>query len=213
MSSWKPPFKFLWQSPGEVADQPGVCTHRAEIGIEIEVVDAVLDRHRAARYRLRHAAELKVKDRNETCPLEEGPRRVLFETAVDEAISCLRGPLEKLLAPRGHVTAHRRARGGSRANQYLVSLGRAQGIESGDRVEIRREQHASTPTGDAWRTERVIAAGVVTDQVRAEEAWVAVDPTEVTEEILAGDVVRPVIREGLLSSLSGPNCDEILEVR
>jgi hypothetical protein len=86
-------------------------------------------------------------------------------------------------------------------------------METGNKVDIRREQHASTPTGRAWRTERVIASGVMTDQIAEQHAWVAVDLTKVSEEVLEGDVVRPILREGLLSSLSGPDCSKILEQR
>ena len=44
-------------------------------------------------------------------------------------------------------------------------------------------------------------------------AWVAIDPSRATDEILEGDVVRPIENESLLASLSGPNCGSILEVR
>jgi hypothetical protein len=33
------------------------------------------------------------------------------------------------------------------------------------------------------------------------------------DEILKGDVVRPILEQGLLSSLSGPQCGRILEER
>ncbi|NNL66709.1 MAG: hypothetical protein HKP30_10730 [Myxococcales bacterium] len=59
----------------------------------------------------------------------------------------------------------------------------------------------------------MIATGEVTDQVQAQLSWIAVDPAKATDTILDGDVVRPVFSEGLLSSLSGPDCDEILEAR
>ena len=108
--------------------------------------------------------------------------------------------------------AHRKAPEADR-HLYQITLGSAQGIEGGDTVEIRREQHTRSQGGEDSRTERVIATGVVTNQVVTESAWVAIDPSKASDAILQGDVVRPVKKTGLLSSLSGPNCKKILEER
>jgi hypothetical protein len=70
-----------------------------------------------------------------------------------------------------------------------------------------------SPSGEESRSERVIVLGRVTDQVSAQASWVAVDPSKATTEIFEGDVVRPLESEGLLDSLSGPNCGAILEER
>ena len=59
----------------------------------------------------------------------------------------------------------------------------------------------------------MIGQGEVSDQVMAQSSWIAVDPSKATEELLDGDVVRPVMSEGLLSSLSGPDCGKILVER
>jgi len=209
---WEPPFKFVWQTPEEVAGREGTCVHRAEVELEIEVIEAGAENRLRETYSLKHQAEQKTKDLDESCPMQQIDRESLFDTAMDEALSCLRVPLERLLAPRGHVMAHRVARDDDR-HLYQISLGRAQGMEVGAKIDIRREQHASTPTGKAWRTERVISSGVVTDQIAEQHAWAAVDPAKASEEILKGDVVRPVLSEGLLSSLSGPDCAKILEQR
>ena len=166
----------------------------------------------AQTYALEHRAERETSHPDESCPFSPAATSMLFEQAMDEALSCLRLPLGRLLAPRGHVTAHRKARESDR-HLYRVSLGSAQGLETGAGIEVRRVQHSSTPSGEAARSERVIAEGVVTDRLEAQQAWVALDPAEATEEILDGDVVRPVLYEGLLSSLSGPSCSRILEER
>jgi hypothetical protein len=129
-----------------------------------------------------------------------------------ESLGCLRSPIDRLLAPRGHVVAHRNSPE-SDQDLYQISLGRRQGLEFGEAVEILREQHAARPSGEAWRSERVIARGVVTDQIDDESAWVALDGSRTQDVILEGDVIKPVLSEGLLLSLSGPDCSEILEVR
>jgi hypothetical protein len=209
---WEPPFKFVWQTPEQVAGRRGTCVHRAEIALEIEVIETGDEERLRETYSLKHQAERKTRDLDESCPMRENDRENLLDEAMDEALSCLRSPLERLLAPRGHVMAHRVAPDVDR-HLYQISLGRAQGMEAGAKIDIRREQHASTPTGQAWRTERVISSGVVTDQVAEQHAWVAVDRAKASEKILEGDVVRPVLSEGLLSSLSGPDCAKILDQR
>ncbi len=212
-ASWKRPFKFLWQSIEEVADKPGSCTHRAEVEFDVQVIEIGSNDRVSMTYSLEHLAERKTKSLDQSCPLAPAAMSVLFETAMDEAMSCLRLPIGRLLSPRGHVSAHRKAPEADR-HLYRISLGSAQGIEIGDQVEIRREQHATSPSGEHTRTERVIATGVATNQVMAQEAWVEIDLSKGTEEILDGDVVRPAVtREGLLSSLSGPNCKRILAER
>jgi hypothetical protein len=211
-SSWKPPLQFLWESTDDVAFRPGTCTNRAVVQYRVDVIEADADAGLVESFRLRHGTELETKNVDQTCELDPAVESGLFETAMLDSIGCLRKPIDRLLAPRGHVQAHRRSRE-SGQDLYLISLGRLQGMQVGESVEIRREQHAVKPSGEVQRTERVIARGVVTDKLDEESAWVALDRTGTQEEILQGDVISPVLRDGLLRSLTGPNCSEILEVR
>lgn len=214
-ATWTKPFKFLWQSEEDVAGKPGTCEHRVEVALDVQVIEiGTHDRvDRVDRtFALEHAAQQSNKDLDPACTIAPVTLSVLFETALDEALSCLALPLGSMLAPRGHVTAHRKASESER-HLYRISLGSDQGIAHEDAVEIRREQRSTTPGGVESRTERVIALGRVTDKISANAAWVAIDPTKATSEILAGDVVRPYESEGLLDSLSGPDCGSILEER
>lgn len=212
-STWKAPFKLPWQSIEDVAGKPGTCTHVASIELDVQLVEVGSNDRVARTWALEHGAEQKSKDLDPACTIAPVTLGVLFEKALDEAMSCLALPLARKLAPRGHVSAHRKAPSAER-HIYRVSLGSAQGLAPGDPVEIRREQRSISPSGAETREERVIARGEVTDQVRPDASWIAVDPADATEAILDGDVVRPVFEEaGLISSLSGPDCDEILTVR
>jgi hypothetical protein len=211
-ASWTRPFKFLWQSTEKVADKPGSCLHRAEVEFDVQVIEIGSNDRVSKTYAFEHLAERKTRSLDPSCPLAPSAMSVLFETAMDEALSCLQLPIGRLLSPRGHVSAHRKAPEAER-HLFRISLGSLQGIEIGDEVEIRREQHATLPGGEHSRSERVIATGFATNQVMTQEAWVEIDLSKGTEEILDGDVVRPVTREGLLSSLSGPNCQSILAER
>jgi len=211
-SQWKKPFKFLWQSPDDVIDKPGTCTHKAEIEIDIQLIEIGSNDHVRKTFVLKHSAEQKNKDLDPACTIAPVTLGVLFESVLDEAATCLNIPLGTMLAPRGHLTEHRKAPGAER-HIYRITLGAAQGIQTGERVEIRREQRSMSPNGEETRSERVIATAEVTDQVRPQMSWIATDPSKATGELLDGDVIRPIFSEGLLSSLSGPNCEKILDVR
>jgi hypothetical protein len=211
-SEWKRPFKFLWQSLEDVADKPGTCTHIAEVEVDVQVIEIGSNDRVTKTYSLEHNAVQKNKDLDPACTIAPVTLGVLFERALDESLSCLNLPLGTLLSPRGHVTKHRKAPDAER-HIYRISLGAAQGMRKGDEVEIRREQRSMSPAGEENRSERVIGVGEVTDLVMPQVAWIAADPTGIAEDILDGDVIRPLLSEGLLSSLSGPNCREILKER
>ena len=211
-STWTKPFKFLWQSEADVAGKPGTCLHRVEVQIDVQVIEVGTNDQIERTFALEHQVEQKYKDLDPACTIAPVTLSVLFETVLDDALACLDRPLSARLAPRGHISAHRKAPEAER-HLYRVSLGSEQGILPGDTVEIRREQRSQTPTGEESRTERVLTLGRVSDQVMAEYSWVALDPSKVEGEILDGDVVRPREDESLLSSLSGPNCGSILEER
>ena len=206
------PFKMPWQSDEEVANKPGTCEHTASIELDVQMIEIESNDEFTKTFSLEHFAEQKTKDLDPACSLPPVTLEVLFEKALDEALSCLDLPLGMALAPRGHLNGHRKAPGADR-HIYRITLGSEQGIESGETVEIRREQRSMSPDGEETREERVIATGEVTDQVRAQLSWIAVDPSKAEVSLLDGDVVRPVFAEGLLSSLSGPDCDEILTER
>lgn len=211
-SAWKKPFKMPWQSEEDIANKPGTCLHTAEIELDVQLIEIGSNDKVMRTYVLENSAEQKTKDLDPACTIAPVTLGVLFEKALDEAMSCLNLPLGRRLAPRGHLTAHRKAPNADR-HIYRISLGTAQGMQPGDEVEIRREQRSMSPTGEETREERVIAMGEVTDQVRAQMSWIAADPSKASEALLDGDVVRPVLSEGLLSSLSGPDCGSILTER
>ena len=211
-STWKKPFKMPWQSEEEVASKPGTCEHTASVELDVEMLDVGNDDAVTRTFVLAHEAQQETKDLDPACALPAVTLTVLFEKALDEALSCLDLPLGEALAPRGHVTGHRKAPGADR-HIYRITLGSGHGIDPGDTVEIRREQRSMNPDGEETREERVIATGEVTDQVRAQQSWIAADPSKARDTSLDGDVVRPVYSEGLLSSLTGPDCPSILTER
>lgn len=211
-STWEKPFQFVWQSAEDVAAKPGQCSHTVDVEFDVQVIQIGTNDRIEKTFALEHTAGMQTKDLDSACSLAPASLSVLYETTIDEALGCLELPLGRLLSPRGHISAHRKAPEAER-HIFRASLGSAQGIQQGDTVEIRREQRTMSPSGEESRSERVITLGRVTDQVTEQASWVAVDLSKLTGDILDGDIVRPVEKESLLASLSGPNCRSILEVR
>ena len=121
-------------------------------------------------------------------------------------------PLGTRLSPRGHVVAHRKPREGE-GDIYQVSLGADQGVDAGEPLEIRRLELSKGADGNEIRSERVIATGVATDLISAQDSWIAVNIDDVESAILEGDVVRRYFQKDLISNLTGPNCKQILVER
>lgn len=211
-SIWKPPLRLPWQTEADLAGKRGTCRHTAAIGLEVDLESLHAPEGVERLFSLSHSTEQTTKDLDPSCTLAPVTRDLLIERAVEEALACLEIPLGAALAPRGHLVAHERAIDGGR-NLYRATIGANQGMTRGRKVEIRRQQRATTPSGAILRSEQVLAVGEVSDRIEPDAAWIVVDPSRAQDQLLDGDLVRPVFSKGLLSSLTGPDCDAILLVR
>lgn len=211
-ATWSKPNKMPWDSEAELAKKPGTCAHTAAVDFDVQLVQKAWEDAVRHTFLVHHSAKQEAKDLDQACTIAPVSLETLFETAIDEALSCLDLPLGTRVSPRGHVIAHRVAREGE-GHIYQVSLGAEQGIDAKEPVEIRRVDLSQDAEGKEIRNERVIATGVATDQIRAQDSWIAVNMDDVTTEILEGDVVRRVFSKGLINDLSGPNCKKIVVER
>lgn len=206
------PRKLPWQSEADIAEKPGTCTHTVEVAFDVQLVEKTWEDTLQRTYLLTHQAKQENKDLDQACTISPVNVETLFETAIAEALGCLELPLGTRVSPRGHVLAHRKAREGE-AHIYQVSLGAEQGVDAEEPIEIRRVDRSQAAGGVEVRTERVIATGVATDQITAQDAWVAVNVDDVKAPILEGDVVRRYFQKDLIENLTGPNCKKILVER
>jgi hypothetical protein len=212
-ASWKKPTNWLFKSEEEMASKPGTCTHRAEVVIGVEAFRGSERQHPAKSYTLRHSGEGKTENLDRTCPYGDLQRQTLFEGVIEEALQCLRIPVQNFFAPRGHVLEHRQtAEGGDHI--FKTSLGSEQGVGASQRVEIYRVQLSTAADGSRARDERMIAEGEVTDGVGPDHSWISVDPSKASQPLLDGDAVRPVYRETFTKGLNPfGGCKQILEER
>jgi hypothetical protein len=211
-SVWSKPGKMPWQSEADVATKEGTCTHTAAVAFDVQVVEKSWEDVVQKTFLLNHHAKKENKDLDQACTLSPAAVDTMFEAAIAEALDCLDLPLGTRVSPRGHVLAHRTAREGD-GHIYQISLGADQGVDAGEPIEIRRVDRSQDAEGREIRTERVIAKGVATDQITAQDTWVAIDVDDVESEILEGDVVKRVFSKGLINDLSGPDCKSILVER
>jgi hypothetical protein len=209
---WSKPAKWPWQAEADVAKKPGTCTHTAAIAFDVQLVEKSWEDVVQKTYLLSHHAKQENKDLDQACTISPANVDTMFETAVAEALDCLDLPLGTRVSPRGHVLAHRKAREGE-GHIYQISLGADQGVDAGEPIEIRRVDRSEDAEGHTILTDRVIASGVATDQITAQDTWVAIDVDDVKSEILEGDVVKRVFSKGLINDLSGPDCKAILVER
>lgn len=206
------PRKMPWQSEEDVAGKPGTCTHTAAVAFDVQLVEKTWEDTLQRTYLLTHQAKQENKDLDAACTISPVNVATLFETAIAEALGCLELPLGTRVSPRGHVLAHRKAREGE-THIYQVSLGAEQGVDAEEPIEIRRVERSQSADGVEVRTERVIATGVATDQITAQDSWIAVNLDDVKAPILEGDVVRRYFQKDLIENLTGPNCKKILVER
>lgn len=204
--------KLPWQSEADLAKKPGTCTHTAEVAFDVAVFEKGWEDKLHQTYLLTHKATQQNKDLDQACTIAPVNVDTLFETAIAEALGCLELPLGNRVAPRGHVLAHRKAREGV-SHIYQVSLGADQGIDAKEVVEVRRVEISKAADGTEIRDESVIATGVATDQIAAQDSWIAVNLDDLKTPILEGDVVRRYFQKDLITNLSGPNCKLILVER
>lgn len=206
------PRKLPWQSEADVAEKPGTCTHSAEIEFDVQLVEKTWEDLLQRTYVLTHQVKQENKDLDQACTIAPVTVATLFETAIAEALGCLELPLGTRLSPRGHVLAHRKSREGE-SHIYQITLGEKQGVDPGEPIEIRRVERSQNVEGREVHTEKVIATGVATDQITAQQSWIAVNPDDVRAPIREGDVVRRHFQKDLIENLTGPSCKKILTER
>jgi len=209
---WNKPIKWPGQSEEDLAKKPGTCIHTASVAFDVLVLDKGWEDRVERTYVLTHSAKQENKDLDKSCTIAPVSVDALFETAIAEALECLDLPLGTRVSPRGHVLAHRKSKDGE-THIYQISLGADQGVDAKEPVEFRRIDVIPGSGGAESRSERVIGKGVATDQITAQDTWVAADPADFDTELLEGDVVRRVFSQGLINDLKGPGCKRILSER
>jgi hypothetical protein len=200
--TWTDPTNWLFQSEEEMAQKPGTCTHRAAVEIVFSVVDPARPTARPKdRFTLRHTGETEVETLNQQCPYPDEAIQGLFDTVVDDALACVRVPLQNAFAPRGHILGQR-SRPDDDIHLFETSLGSDQGAAEGVEVEVYRVQYSTGADDTRVAEEHRIATGRTTNRIQADTSWIRVDVADAHQPLLQGDVVQPVYRDANTAGLN-----------
>ena len=134
-----------------------------------------------------------------------------MDEVLEEALVCIGTSIKNQFAPRGYLEEHRVSDSGD-AHIYKTSLGRANGARPGINLSIFRVQYMTTNDGKQEREERRIGEAVVTDELGENFSWVSVNPGNLEQSLLAGDMVRAVYTDPLTADLGFGGCSKILSV-
>jgi hypothetical protein len=201
----------LFKSAEELTDKPGTCTHHGEVEFEIGAFKAPVKDVPRTTLRLKNSDDFSEKQFDDSCPISPARQHSLLEDALREAIPCLQIPIKNRLAPRGYVLEQRVSPAGDK-HIYRTSLGERNGAESGLELSILRVQYMTTSDGRKTRDERKIGKAVITDEIGDDYSWISVKPRDPDQPVLAGDLVRGVYADSLVSGLGLGKCRRILTI-
>ncbi len=207
---YEPP-SGMFKSEEELAAEPGTCTHRGEIAVDIKAMAIPTDDTASATFSLSNQIEFSEPDHDEECPITKERRIALLEEALNEALPCLDVPVKNEFAPRGYIEEHRKSDSGD-INIFKTSLGKKNGAKEGLELSIFRVQYMTTADGQQEREERRIGKATISDQIGPDHSWVLIDVGDMDQKVLAGDAVRAVYAETFTAELGLGKCSNMLKV-
>lgn len=207
-SQYEPP-SSLFKNKKELRESPGECQHYGEVEVLLRVFEVPTDDVVRASYRLEHDGMFEESEFNRSCPIDATRELIFLEDIVKEVMPCLEGPIKNGFSPRGYIEEHR-TRPDSGVHIYRTSIGKRNGASPGLNLKIYRVQHMTARDGQRVRHEQLIGAGSITEQIGDAHSWMLVAPSDLTQPILAGDLVRAVYDDPQSSILGLGICGEAL---
>lgn len=209
-SEYVPP-SSLFKNEEELQQDPGTCKHYGEVEARLRAFEIPTDDVAQATYTLRHADMFEESQFDQSCPLD-GTRELIFlEDVLKEALPCLEVPLKNGFAPIGYIEEHRIDADAGK-HIYRTSMGEKDGALPGLELEIYRVQFMTTRDDERIRDERLMGHAVVTEQIGKSHSWILVDQADLSQSILAGDLVRAVYSDSQWSALGTGLCKRALVV-
>jgi len=199
----------LFKSDEELAAEPGTCTHHGAVQVDIKAFVLPGDDTARATFSLANEGEFEEKNHDESCPVAKERRQQLMDEVLEEALTCLGTSIKNQFAPRGYLEEHRVSEAGD-THIYKTSMGSENGARPGVELSIFRVQYMTTKDGQKARAEHKIGEAEITDEIGKGFSWVSVNPGELEQPLLAGDMVRAVYHDDLVSGLGLGKCEDIL---
>lgn len=210
-SEYSPP-KSLFKNEEELQEDPGICKHYGEVSVRLRAFKIPTDDVARATYTLQYTDMFEESDFDQSCPIAETREIIFLEDVLKETIPCLEAPLKNGFAPIGYVEEHR-VRAEQGLHIYRTTMGDRNGAVPGLELQVIRVQYMTTRDGDRIRDERLIGSAVVTEQIGDDHSWIIADPSDLTQQILEGDLVRAVYDDPQQSTLGTGLCKRALTVQ
>jgi hypothetical protein len=207
---YEPP-SGLFKSKDELESDPGTCTHKGEVQVDIKAFVLPGDEVARATFTLENDGEFDHLDYDESCPVDAAREQALMDEVLEEAMACIGTSVKNQFSPRGYLEEHRASTSGDQ-HIYKTSLGKSNGAKPGLELSIFRTQYMTTAEGRQDREEHHIGQAVVTDEIAEDSSWVSVDPGDLEQPLLAGDTVRAVYSDSFTEGLGLGACSRILTV-
>lgn len=196
------PTNWRLQSDEAMKEKPGTCKHRVEARLEVSITHPT-ESEVLRSFTLERSAETETKHLDASCPFDAAQREALLAQAMRSTVPCVKVPIANFFAPRGHLVERRRPADGG-YDVFRSTLRHDQIPRDASRLEVYRVQHSTGADGELERREVPIATGrlLETAGVSNADTWLEIDVEGAAYEPLDGDVVRPVVDRGGMSSLN-----------
>jgi hypothetical protein len=205
------PASSLFKSEEELASEPGVCTHKGRVTVDIKALVIPKDDVARATFALNNTGEFTQQDFEESCPITDERKEQLLDEILKEALPCLSIPIKNQFSPRGYIEEHRVSTSGD-THIFKTSLGRENGATPGLELSIFRVQYMTTKDGSQGREERQIGHATVTDEIGEDHSWVMIDINSLEQSVLAGDMIRAVYSDTLAAGFGLGQCSDMLKI-
>ncbi len=123
----------------------------------------------------------------------------LVRGAAEDAIKTAEIDLKNALAKKGYILEKRSL---DKKIIFKISLGSEDGVRHGDKFEIIGQYETQNSiTEESEIEKRIIATGVISDQIDPKSSWIIIDNKENEGAIRLGDIVKMKYKRGLLDKV------------
>ncbi len=200
----------LFKNEQELRDEPGDCKHHAEVEVRLRAFEIPTDDVARLTFTLENSGSFEKTDFDKSCPIDETRKLLLLEDVLKDVLPCLEAPIKKGYAPLGYIEEHR---ANSERRIYRTSMGSRNGAVPELALKIFRVQYMTTRDDRKFRAEHQIGEAVVSENVGETHSWILVDPRDLKQPILEGDLLRAVYRDPRSSIRGGGICKRALTVQ
>jgi hypothetical protein len=201
------PATSLFKNEEELREEPGECKHHGEVEVRLHAFKIPTDDVARATFTLKNEDSFEEEQFDKSCPIDETRKLLFLEDVLKEVLPCLEAPIKNGYAPLGYIEEHRAKED---RHIYRTSMGKLNGAVPELSLNIFRVQYMTTRDDEKLREEQLIGPGTMSDKIGEKHSWILVDPRDMKQPILEGDLFRAVYSDPQSSMLGGGICKRAL---